>query len=739
MASSASSLPTASTSPQYSEKGKPSVFERPTLGRVVHLGELFDERSNQFLGVQLYEKEGIKNNVAITDMKYTELTLSLSNSIKDKSNILDINPSLCLDVLGGLVKASGSASYLKDPKSNSYARSWAMALKMQTEEHCLLFAEDELDNKVVDVVKESYISAGLTTHFVSAVIYGGNIVIGMTERSSNSTKKENIKGNLQLELDQLKGAVSLTGDAEADIKGKFMCLDNMFDLVAYGDIELAKIPFNAKDVLDIIPHAADLIRGYPHGGNGGAAGANNNVASNTEVNYGIKGVPVSVTLQPIPAKLRKDAKIDLDVFRLKQLVINEALSIFGRLDDLHNRFTTLVGGTTTYREFIPKLADRAQASTNAFDEEYLRHLQSLGQFLRDIQHGDEKKTEVNNFELTSYPKAKKLYTIHTTVTDITSLLPHEIPLVCLEKSFKDFQNLVHDISRVPGGVKDEDGNELPSRLSTIDDVCRAPRHQSIIPLFLMTPSLDHHGANLAVVRFLALLHSRKTFHPRYLVYLEDTSDEGILPHEDFLNLGGPAYFLGNVDANGDLTWTRNEEDKPDADSVQVPIQVPIQAPSQDPLEGPSEGHIKRIVYHHEMNTLSVPLANVDDTKSFSVVFVFSSRPNTGWFAKLGCSKTWLSLSHFNVWKQYGEYWADDISLGTAGRQEGQHAMTFIQDAHHQEALVYMSSGLVDSSQLVMRPHDPGYKRVSTGQLQIYFSLKLSSGHSNSWRPYIVTM
>ncbi|KAL4077532.1 hypothetical protein J3A83DRAFT_1605284 [Scleroderma citrinum] len=316
--------------------------------------------------------------------------------------------------------------------------------------------------------------------------------------------------------------------------------------------------------------------------------------------------------------------------------------------------------------------------------------------------------EVNNFSSSSYPKAKKLYTTHVTTTDITNLLPHEFPLVCLERSFRDFQDLVYDISCVPSGVKDEDGNELLSTLNAVGVVCRAPRHQSIIPLFLMAPSLDHHSANLAVVHFLALLCNRRTFHPRYLVYLEDTSDKKALPHEDFLNLDGPAYFLGKVNANGDLTWTRDEEDEPD--SVPDAAQLPVQLPVQDLLQDPSEVHTEHIVYHREMNTLSVPLAHVDDTKSFSVVFIFSNWPDAGYFGKLGCSKTWLSFSQFSVRKQYGEYWADNVTLGTTNRQEGQHAMMFIQDAQHQEALVYIDSGLVGLSQLVMHPRDLGYKK-----------------------------
>lgn len=162
----------------------------------------------------------------------------------------------------------------------------------------------------------------------------------------------------------------------------------------YGDIFLHKTPSSPTDILDILPHAVDLIHGNPRGAP--EAGANNNVA------YRVKGVPISVTLQPIPAELR--AQNDFEVFRLKPWFVEEALSTFGKLDDLRDRFTALMSGTTVHRGLIPKLADRVQASFDAFDEEYRRHLRLLGQFRKDIQHGDHKKSEVNDFEIYSYPK-----------------------------------------------------------------------------------------------------------------------------------------------------------------------------------------------------------------------------------------------------------------------------------------------------------------------------------------------
>jgi len=205
------------------------VFERPTLGHTIRLGELFDERTNQFLGVQLYREDSIKYFTTVADVNRTDLSLSLSDSVTSKASILDVDPSLSLDVLTGLVKAKGSASYLKDSKSNSQVRSWAMALKMQTEERRLLFAENGLVHNILRTLEETHVANGFATHIVSAVVYGGNVIIRMAE-SSREAVEEDLTRNLALDLNNLKGLVPLTGEAAADTKEDFSNLDNKFDL-----------------------------------------------------------------------------------------------------------------------------------------------------------------------------------------------------------------------------------------------------------------------------------------------------------------------------------------------------------------------------------------------------------------------------------------------------------------------------------------------------------------------------
>ncbi|KAL4062415.1 hypothetical protein V8B97DRAFT_308608, partial [Scleroderma yunnanense] len=95
------------------EKAKLSVFHRPTFGYAVRLGELFDKCTNQFLGVQLYDEEAMKENVLTNLLDHAHLTLSPSNSINDKSRILGLDDSNALDVLGDLFEVRGSCCYLR--------------------------------------------------------------------------------------------------------------------------------------------------------------------------------------------------------------------------------------------------------------------------------------------------------------------------------------------------------------------------------------------------------------------------------------------------------------------------------------------------------------------------------------------------------------------------------------------------------------------------------------------------
>ena len=207
----------------------PVVFKTPTLGHAVRLGELYDQRSGQFLGVQLYAEDSIQ--VAETDIKHTQLSLSLSTTLEDKASLLDIYAKLSLEIMSGAISVTGSASYIKDTKSNTNEQAFALALKMRLNEKRVLFAEDALGRNVLRVASEDYIATGSATHFVSGITYGGNFIVNLVARQSQLEEDEKIEGQLQVKLNYMKGAISLEGEAKAKITDEFKSMDDKFDLV----------------------------------------------------------------------------------------------------------------------------------------------------------------------------------------------------------------------------------------------------------------------------------------------------------------------------------------------------------------------------------------------------------------------------------------------------------------------------------------------------------------------------
>ncbi|KIN94461.1 hypothetical protein M404DRAFT_1008315 [Pisolithus tinctorius Marx 270] len=584
-----SPIPMSSSLPPAVEH-PPTDFQRPTLGYATRLGELFDERTSRFLGVQLYEEKSTE--VAVTNVKHTDLTLALSNSFEKKATLLDIQASLSLEVLGGLVKAEGSASYLNDAKCNSQAQSWTLVLKVRTEERRLLFAEKGMATNVLDMVKKDYIAQKRATHFVSSIIYGGNLIINMTERATEVTNEESIEGKLGLELNQLKGAVSLNAKADAKIKAQFEGMNSKFDLVVHGDVELESVPVKPADVLDVIPEVARLLLGDP--GNGAP-----------------KGVPILVTLQPIPKTILDDVQVTVSVYGIRQSLVNEALETFAQLEDVRNRFRVLTDGARACKDFIPTLWKRVLNSASAFKKLYVELLQELSQYLKDIMatgksdvdvfprnfskpesEEDHHSTDSGSMRKSFHPpdsfpsagrhsvldRARYLYQAYIenlTHTQISACTSAKAPatqqgqakrgesdvetLTFLEKAFLDFQFFVHDVRRVVGG-RPVNGKS-PGNLSTLVDISRVLRQHSIIHLFIMTP-LDSAGADLAVIRFLALLRKYKIEHT-HILYIEDPSQLQKLSNDAvFSGLKEPAYYVGKVDNDGNLSWQRNADGLP---------------------------------------------------------------------------------------------------------------------------------------------------------------------------------
>lgn len=215
--------------PKLSADGKkPTVLQIPSLGYPVKLGELYNQRTGQFLGVQLYPEEDL--NIAETDIKNTNLTLSLSTTLEDKASLLEIDASISLKILFGIINIKGSASYVKDVRSNTREQAYALALRMRLNERRILFAEETMGRNVLDLVARDYILTESATHFVSSIVYGGNLIINLVARQYMFSADEKLSGSLGWAVDAIKGAVRLSGSS-VDTGDRLKGMNDKFDLI----------------------------------------------------------------------------------------------------------------------------------------------------------------------------------------------------------------------------------------------------------------------------------------------------------------------------------------------------------------------------------------------------------------------------------------------------------------------------------------------------------------------------
>jgi hypothetical protein len=206
----------------------PVTFEAATLGQSITLGELYNANKSKFYGVQLYTQDSINKATISTerDPPFSDLSLSVTSSFQDKASLFDVKAQLTLEVLAGTVSVSGSAAYLKDTKSTTTVQAWNMALKQLGREDRLVAGDSNLV-VITDNLKGTYANA---THYVSAIRYGGNLVVQMIEETSKLSGDQKVSGHLQAQLTALKGSIELTGQIDLDIENQFSSLDGKFDL-----------------------------------------------------------------------------------------------------------------------------------------------------------------------------------------------------------------------------------------------------------------------------------------------------------------------------------------------------------------------------------------------------------------------------------------------------------------------------------------------------------------------------
>merc|ERR1719312_1072329 len=98
-----------------SKARKLDLLQMEAIGDDQDLGAVYNARENRFVvGSYLWNADTIADKVIEQDMTYSNMEISTSDSTLDRTNLLNVDASLSISVLGGEIDVTGAATYIKD-------------------------------------------------------------------------------------------------------------------------------------------------------------------------------------------------------------------------------------------------------------------------------------------------------------------------------------------------------------------------------------------------------------------------------------------------------------------------------------------------------------------------------------------------------------------------------------------------------------------------------------------------
>uniref|UniRef100_A0A673GS20 Uncharacterized protein n=1 Tax=Sinocyclocheilus rhinocerous TaxID=307959 RepID=A0A673GS20_9TELE len=225
-------------------------IETAALGRPFQLGMLYDCRRDVLVpGIRLWSKEQLQQNISNTAQINTVFTVTASDSIEEKSRLLNIDGCLKLSLLGGLINVSGAASYLKDTKKSFNQQRLTLHYHSTTEFKELImnhFPSGEMAHYDNDVA----------THVVTAVLYGADACFVFDREVSSDEDKRVIAVDVNAVFGKLKG---VSVGANINLNDNQKTAAQKFSCTFYGDFQLPCNPTSFEDAMKVFEDLPKLL------------------------------------------------------------------------------------------------------------------------------------------------------------------------------------------------------------------------------------------------------------------------------------------------------------------------------------------------------------------------------------------------------------------------------------------------------------------------------------------------
>ena len=218
------------------------------MGSIGRLGDLYDAKTDKFCGISVFREHLLPDSSAVscTDNHYSKISVTVTNSLKEKLNVLNIEGDLKLSILAGLVNLHGSGKYLNEKKTSFKSVECAMVCSNTTVvEHLDLF-NDEVKSRISD----DALTHPTATHVVVQIYWGARCTVRVADQNSEDKKKKEVEGSLMAQVEKLQRIV---GSANVGAEAGFTRQEKenwaKFSLEISGDILSDTIPTTVDEAI----------------------------------------------------------------------------------------------------------------------------------------------------------------------------------------------------------------------------------------------------------------------------------------------------------------------------------------------------------------------------------------------------------------------------------------------------------------------------------------------------------
>jgi len=222
----------------------------PALGRSFTLGYLYDVRRDCIVNKSLWDLEDLKGDndkVSVDPQPYSNFSVAISDTIEDKTSLMNISASLKMSFLGGLVKVGGSAKYLDTRNSSSRVSSvtatWSTTTETKRLSMNLLASQNVKYREMLD--------SGEATHVIAGITYGANAYFRFEKALNENENKKEVGGELEISVKTIP-SFSIEGKGSVEMKENDKIKMNNIKCEFYGDYTGIQIPTNFEEAVKVL-------------------------------------------------------------------------------------------------------------------------------------------------------------------------------------------------------------------------------------------------------------------------------------------------------------------------------------------------------------------------------------------------------------------------------------------------------------------------------------------------------